>query len=55
MISLTSYIIFNCGDFDLHTEIMFVQDFLNSDLYEDYDYHFNIFQSALDYVTNEMR
>ena len=56
LISLYSYVIFNSKNCYLHREISFIEEFLEEKILNNYDYlyYFEMFKSALEYITNHI-
>lgn len=56
LLSLYSYVIFNSKNHNLHTEIAFIEELLDEKVLNNYDnlYYFEMFKSALEYITNHI-
>lgn len=54
LLSLYSYVIFNSKNHHLHTEIAFIEEFIDEKILNNYEhlYYFEMFKSALEYITN---
>lgn len=56
LLSLYSYVIFNSKNHHLHTEIAFIEEFIDEKILNNYEhlYYFEMFKSALEYITNHI-